>query len=165
MVNLKNQKPTELTDRLLKNDTFDAFFLEEAEISGLISCKIHGTYTKDPAKAELLTDEELSSGFILYKRVRERLALLFENDVPVTFNITLHAGANYTNRLKENAALGDISSSIISPAVSFRLKHGELTAITGISYNTFVLSKKADEIWDKDFTTSLAALKIEFLIL
>ena len=54
------------------------------------------------------------------------------------------------------------SSALRALVVNIRFENGAVNIMTGTSYDSFVLDKSEEAIWDKAFTKFLASKGIEF---
>ena len=76
---------------------------------------------------------------------------------------------NLVSAKKRNRAVNPLCSVIrfnrLNIAVNIRFENGILKCITGTSYDTFIMDKTIDNVWDGDFVSSLTAMGIQFKLL
>lgn len=168
MIALEIKNIKEFMNHFLGSEAFDSFFLEEAAITTYNTFIIDGHTVNaffegaDNAGNPMETPGPFSS----WKQMRPIcFSLIKGNRSPVSFKFVLHAGDRYLERLKSNPQALANASHIKALAVNIRFENGALKCITGTSYDTFVMDKTIDNIWDGDFVSSLTAMGIRFELL
>lgn len=160
MVSVEITGIKEFMNKLLNSEAFDSFYLEEAVIATFNTFIIDGHLVKSD------TDElQTAPLFSTWKQLRPIIFSLIKGDrVPHSMKLTLHAGSNYMHRLKNRPEAASYADAIKALAVNIRYENGKLKCVTGTSYQTFIMDKTIDNIWDSDFISSLAAMGIKFII-
>lgn len=168
MIALEIKNIKEFMNRLLGSEAFDSFYLEEANIT------TYNTFIIDGHTVNAFFEGADNSGnpmehpgpFSSWKQMRSIcFSLIKGNRSPIFFKFVLHAGDRYLDRLKSNPRASVNAPHIKALAVNIRYENGTLKCITGTSYDTFVMDKTIDNIWDEDFVSSLTAMGIRFELL
>ncbi|MBQ8188478.1 MAG: hypothetical protein IJZ44_01725 [Lachnospiraceae bacterium] len=168
MIALEIKNIKEFMNQLLGSEAFDSFYLEEASIT------TYNTFFIDGHTVDAFYDGTDASGnfmekpapFSSWKQMRPIcFSLIKGNRSPVAFKFVLHAGERYLERLKNNPDASVNASHIKALAVNIRFEGNTLKCITGTSYDTFIMDKTIDNIWDGDFVSSLTAMGIKFELL
>lgn len=179
MVSVEITGIKEFMNKLLNSEAFDSFYLEEAVIATFNTFIIDGHLVKsdteelhdntDPSPIYSQTTGQGTGQtaplFSTWKQLRPIIFSLIKGDrVPHSMKLTLHAGSNYMHRLKNRPEAAAYADAIKALAVNIRYENGKLKCVTGTSYQTFIMDKTIDNIWDSDFISSLAAMGIKFII-
>lgn len=179
MVSVEITGIKEFMNKLLNSEAFDSFYLEEAVIATFNTFIIDGHLIKSdtdelpdrpdnfPAGGQPAgqNNGQPSPVYSTWKQLRPIVFSLIRGDrVPHSMKLTLHAGSNYMHRLKNRPEASAYAASIKALAVNIRYENGRLRCVTGTSYQTFIMDKTIDNIWDSDFISSLAAMGIKFTI-
>lgn len=168
MIALEIKNIKEFMNHFLGSEAFDSFYLEEASIT------TYNTFIIDGHTVNAFFDGTDSHGapmvnpgpFSLWKQMRPIcFSLIKGNRSPVSFKFVLHAGDRYLERLKASPKTLVNASHIKALAVNIRFENNVLKCITGTSYDTFIMDKTIDNIWDSDFVSSLTAMGIRFELL
>lgn len=168
MIALEIKNIKEFMNQLLGSEAFDSFYLEEASIT------TYNTFLIDGHTVDAFYDGTDATGnamekpapFSSWKQMRPIcFSLIKGNRSPVAFKFVLHAGERYLERLKNNPDAALNASHIKALAVNIRFEGNTLKCITGTSYDTFIMDKTIDNIWDGDFVSSLTAMGIKFELL
>lgn len=164
-VEISNVK--DFMNKLLGSESFDSFYLEEATIVTFNTFVIDGHTVSTYYEGTDVNDTEMPTPapYSTWKQMRPILfSLIKGNRSPISIKMTLHAGDNYLNRLKQKPEVAPHANDIKALAVNIRFENNTLKCITGTSYHTFVMDKTIDNIWDSDFVSSLTAMGISFSI-
>ena len=160
MVSVEITGIKEFMNKLLNSEAFDSFYLEEAVIATFNTFIIDGHLIKSD-----IDEVQTAPAFSTWKQLRPIIFSLIKGDrVPHSMKLTLHAGSNYMHRLKNRPEAAAYADAIKALAVNIRYENGKLKCVTGTSYQTFIMDKTIDNIWDSDFISSLAAMGIKFII-
>ena len=150
MIALKIAEVKDFMNKLLCQDVFDHFLIQEAVITTNVSCHIDGTLQKDFYTLEELEEQNLTGlSFVPYGLLRSfKFSLLLS---PENLKRTLsQTGSSFT----EN----DISAVFLN----IRFQNGELTVTTGISYRIFSTDKTLEHEWDTLLKRFLTKNQISF---
>lgn len=154
-------------NKLLVSDTFDCFLLEEAVIGTANTFTIDGHINRDffaNDKAEGIADEKASDrDFRPWSEIKGLCFDLIKGKrTPLFFRFVLQLMPEKTAALleKENCELD--SSQIKALVLNIRYDGTKAVLTTGVSYQTFVLSKEPDIIWDRALLKYLDRKGIEY---
>lgn len=151
-----------LMNQLLVGDVFSPFLLEEAVITTAFTYTIDGHIHK-----EFYPQEERGADMIPYELLpwSEAKGLCFDlikgRHTPLYFKFVLHLKPEQAARLLEKEQVAEAS---LVKALVLTIKYDEKGALltTGTAYNTFVMSKEADGIWDRAVVKYLSGKGISF---
>lgn len=151
-------------NQLLNSEAFDSFYLETASITTYNEFTINGRLERDfYTKEELEEHPALLKEFSLWKKLRPLcLSLIRGSHTPIRFQIVLHVGDRFLQKLLADPLLTADPSLLSSLNLIIRYESGKLTCITGTSFSTFVMDKSLDGIWDSALKQSFTAMGIEF---
>ena len=155
---------------LLKSDCFDDFLLAEASITTYNTFTIDGHIISAFYKGDIRTSDEeaeIPYRFSCWKDLRELCFQLIRGKrTPIRFHFTLYLKPEKVKALfaseqfnKEQDALPDELDQLV---LNIKYQEGTLTLITAVSYDTFVIDKSAEKIWDQSVTQFLTAREISF---
>lgn len=165
MIALEIKNVKEFMNHFLGSEAFDSFYLEEASIT------TYNTFIIDGHTVNAFYEGTDASGnpmekpgpFSTWKQMRPIcFSLIKGNRSPVAFKFVLHAGERYLERLKNTPQTCANAGHVRALAVNIRFEGNHLKCVTGTSYDTFIMDKTIDNLWDGDFVSSLTALGIRF---
>lgn len=136
--------------KLLSADTFDAFLLEEARIHTFNTFTIDGRRNR-----EFYTKEELEDPEIFpyeYSQWKDVKGICFQlikgKKVPTFMKLILHMKPEEAYTLLEEAGASGLGDRLKAFVVTIKFDAGGLLLTTGTSFDTFLMDKTADLIWD-----------------
>lgn len=153
---------------LLKSDCFEDFLLAEASITTYNTFTIDGHIVSSFYKGDVnAPEEELPYHFSCWKDLQELCFQLIRGKrTPVRFHFTLYLKPEKVKFLfaseqfnKEQDALPDELDQMV---LNIKYQEGILTLITAVSYDTFVIDKSAEKIWDQYILQFLSSKSIAF---
>lgn len=145
MIALQITSMKNFMQQLLASDTFDGFLLEEAVIRTACDVTIDGHINPD-----FYPSGERAALPYPFERWSEKRSLCFDlikgKQAPLFFRFVLQLKPENTAAL-----LGDSPSADAVRALVLNIRYDGTGAIltTGVSYQSFVLSKDADAVWDR----------------
>lgn len=147
--------------KLLVSEAFDVFLLQEANIVTGVTHTINGRIHPDFYSEE--EREQHTEEFIPWSEIRP---LLFETikgrNTPVSLRMTLCLNtAAMTSLMNKKSPDGPVKG-LRALVINIRFDNGAVTIMTGTSYESFVLDKSAEEIWDEAFKQFLLSKDIAF---
>ncbi len=152
-----------LMNQLLAGDTFDIFLLEEATISTANTYTIDGHINVDFFPAEERHENSVPYEFQCWSELKGLCFNLIKGkNTPLYFKFVLHLKPEHTAALlkKENS---DVDPAQVRALVlTIRYDGSKATLTTGTSYQTFIMSKDPDMIWDKTLSKYLSDKGIGF---
>lgn len=151
-------------NQLLVSDTFDIFLLEEAVITTANTYTIDGYLNK-----EFYSSEELASGQIPdyeYSPWSTLKGLCFQlikgRHTPLSFRFIFHLKPEQTRKLLEKAQCSVDPALVKAMVLTIRYDGTKAVLTTGCAYQTFVMSKEPEQIWDKALTRFLTGKNIPY---
>ena len=154
-------------NHLLVRDTFDSFLLEEATITTANTYTIDGRLNRN-----FFSEEELSSGQIPdfeYTPWSTLKGVCFQlikgKRTPLSFKFVFHLTPELTARLMQQHECGVAAAQVKAMVMTVRYDGTKALLTTGCSYNTFVMSREPEQIWDKVLVEMLAAREIPYEVL
>lgn len=150
--------------QLLTDDAFDIFLLEEATISTANTVSIDGHFNRD-----FYSPEELTSGQIPnyeYTPWNNLKGLCFQlikgKRTPLSFKFVFHLKPEHMLQLllKEECSLD--TSAVKAMVLTVRYNGSLAVLTTACAYHTFIMTKEAEQIWDKALTRYLSDKNIPY---
>lgn len=128
----------------LIGDRFDDFFLEEATIKTYNTFKIDGRILP-----EFYDDYEFGSEFSLWKDMKGIcFDLIKGKQVPVGFHFVLQLSPEKIEQILRLGGSATNSSMVKSFTLNIKFQNNEITVVTATSFNTFIMDKTPDILWD-----------------
>ena len=164
MIALKIKKTGPFMAKLLGEDTFDLFLLEQAQIQMAVTWEIDGRlnrkfYDPDAWKDPSLRPYDLTE----WKSIRPHCYNLIRGrQTPAGFLFVLRLKPELTSSILEKAGQDQLKAFVSGFIVNIRYQEGAVQIVTAVSYSSFTLDKSAGEIWDKAFASFLTGKKIDF---
>lgn len=151
-------------NHILNHTTFDTFLLEEAAFKTYNTFLIDGHIQKDFYSLEEQTDYNLCPyPFSQWKDLKKIcFDLLKGKRLPISFKIILHLLPDTMRKLLENASLPYNTELVSAFVLNIQYEKSRLIVTTGISYQSFVMDKQADSIWDNYFLDFMKEHEIEY---
>lgn len=153
-------------NQLLAGDTFDIFLLEEATVSTANTYTINGHInvdfypvserTPDRIPYELQPWSELKG--LCYNLIKGR-------HTPLYFKFVFQLKPEQTKALLEKENLKPALLPLKSLVLTIKYDGGKAVLTTGTSYETFVMDKTADVVWDRNLAKYLSMKNISYDIL
>ncbi|MCM1024821.1 MAG: DUF5721 family protein [Roseburia sp.] len=163
--------------RLLASDAFDCFLLEEAVIGVASTITIDGRINREffagqtPKESDGDSSAEpgqppLSEEFRPWSELRGLCYDLIKGRrTPLFFRFTMHLTPEKAAALlaRENCAADP--AQVKALVLNIRYDGSRAVLTTAVSYQTFILTKEPEIIWDKALTQYLDAVSVEYEIL
>ncbi|MBO4514928.1 MAG: hypothetical protein J5721_04550 [Lachnospiraceae bacterium] len=153
-------------NELLTGDAFDIFLLEEATISTAITLSIDGHVNVDFYPIAERTPELLPYE---YQPWSEMKGLCFDlikgKRTPLNLKFVMQLKPDKVKAMLEKEKLASKAASLKSLVLTIKYDGGKAILTTGSSYQTFVMDKTADVVWDRQISKYLAMKGIQFEIL
>lgn len=150
--------------KLLNTDTFDSYLLEEAQIHTFNTFLIDGHQNRDFYTKEELEDPELFPyDFSQWKNMKSICFQLIKGKkVPTFMKITLLLSPEQAYTLLEQGGALEYVNSLKAFVVTVKYDSNGLILTTGTSFQTFLLDKTPDLLWDQGFKKFLTGKEISF---
>ena len=163
MISLSVDSSKDFMGKLLASDVFDSFLLEEASIITAVTYSVSGRIHPDFFSDE---DEKPSEEFIPWSQIRPRIFELIKGkNPPISLRMTLLLRGSATNALLQKESPEGHSEAFRAFVLNIRFENGNVTLISGTSYDTFVPDKSLDIIWDETVKKFLTSKGIGFEVL
>lgn len=164
MIALKITNVKQFMGRLLGGEDFDSFLLEEAVISTYNTFRIDGHQNRDFYTSEEWEDKELHPyEFTKWQTVRPVcFDLIKGRRTPAAFQFVLHLIPEYVGSILKKGDTGITPQQVKAFVLSIRYDGENLTLVTGTSYNTFLMDKTPDTLWDQSIRQFLSKREIAY---
>ncbi len=164
MIALKITNVKQFMGKLLTGEDFDSFLLEEASISTHNTFRIDGHQNRDFYSSEEWEDKDLRPyDFSTWKSVRPICFNLIKGTrTPSSFQFVLHLIPEYVASILKKGDTSVTTLQVKAFVLNIRYDGGALTLVTGTSYNTFLMDKTPDTLWDQAVRKFLAQRQIAF---
>ena len=166
MIALQITSMKQFMNALLTGDAFDIFLLEEATISTAITLSIDGHVNVDFYPIAERTPELLPYE---YQPWSEMKGLCFDlikgKRTPLNLKFVMQLKPDKVKAMLEKEKLASKAASLKSLVLTIKYDGGKAILTTGSSYQTFVMDKTADVVWDRQISKYLAMKGIQFEIL
>lgn len=151
---------------LLTGETFDIFLLEEATLTLAITYAIDGHINTEFYPVAERTPELIPYEYQPWSEVKGLCFQLIKGKhTPLSFKIVLQLMPDKMRSTLEKEKLSCDDLRLKSLVLTIRYEGGKALLTTGSSYQTFVMDKTADVIWDRQLCKYLAMKGIAFEIL
>ena len=148
MIALTISSVRDFMSKLLTGTTFDRFYLLEAEVLTMGTFRIEGELNGD----YYTSDEKEVLGarrYCLWSEVKPVIYQIMRGKkLPVSFRLVLALSDENTAWLLKKHHLDHLGDQLKGLYLNVRFQGNKLTCITGLSYNTFVMDKTLEHIWD-----------------
>lgn len=134
---------------LLIRESFDRFFLENAEVVTFASLNVRGRRNEGWYDEE--EKEEKQTEWIYWKEIKP---LIFEyikgQKTPSVLKVSLKADRHMAEQMLKNSGVWErYLADQPDLMLQLRYEKGMLSAVTGISYREFTMDKQIEFAWDK----------------
>lgn len=152
--------------QLLTSDTFDIFLLEEATLVTAITTQLDGHINTDFFPMAERTPELLPYEFQPWSEIKGLCFNLIKGKhTPLSFKFVMQLKPDKMLAMLEKENLSTQNSQLKSLVLTIRYDGGKATLTTGSSYQTFVMDKTADVVWDRQLCKYLSMKGISYEIL
>ena len=167
MIALKIKKTGPFMAKLLGEDTFDLFLLEQAQIQMAVTWEIDGHLNRKFYDPETWEDPSLRPYDLMeWKKIRPHCYNIIRGkQTPAGFLFVLRLRPDLKEAMLEKAGQGQMKAFVSAFLINIRYQDGNVQIVTGTSYSSFTLDKSAGELWDKAFVRFLTGKKIDFDLL
>lgn len=154
MLALKITDLKDFTNKLFLGDTFDFFWLNQAEIvtSNIFSIdgRLQTDFFDNDEQDFLSTSHRTCS---LWKEVKHIChSIIRGKRAPLSFKIVLQFSPNKTAALLQNSPLSVSAEQVGGLFLNLQYKNKTLLCTTGTSLKTFLPGKELDHLWDQYIT-------------
>lgn len=153
-------------NELLTGETFDIFLLEEASLATAVTYQIDGHINMDFYPMAERTPELIPYEYQPWSEIKGLCFNLIKGKhTPLSFKFVLQLKPDKMNAMLEKEKLSADDLRLKSLVLTIRFDGGKAVMTTGSSYQTFVMDKTADVIWDRQLCKYLAMKGIGFEIM
>lgn len=167
MLALKISSMKTFMNHLLVADTFDNFLLAEATISTANTYQIDGHINR-----EFFTTEELADATQIpydFAQWKDQKLLCFNlikgKRTPLFFKFVLHLKPEQVGKLLAAGNCSIPAEQIKALVLTIKYDGAQAVLTTGSAFQTFLMSKEPDTIWDKALQQFLSHKGIDYEIL
>lgn len=151
---------------LLTGETFDIFLLEEALLSLAITYRVDGHINTEFFPVAERTSDQIPYEYQSWSEIKGLCFHLIKGKhTPLSFKFVLQLKPDKMRSMLEKEKLSCDDLRLKSLILTIRYEGGKALLTTGSSYQTFVMDKTADVIWDRQLSKYLAMKGIAFEIL
>lgn len=164
MIALKIPEVKDFMNKLLCQEVFDHFLIQEAVINTNVSYHIDGTLQRDFYSEEELEENQLTGlTFLPYGMLRGQCFQLIKGKkTPSYFKFSLLLSPENLKRTLSQTGSSFTENDISAVFLNIRFQNGELTVTTGISYRIFSTDKTLEHEWDSLLMRFLKKNEIPF---
>lgn len=151
-----------LTTNLFIQDMFDKFYMTEAEITTFAKYHIDGRrfkdyYTKD--ELEIMGERP----YCLWSEIKPlAYDMIKGRKLPLRFRITFKLPDEGLHTLIKRHPIRIPIDQVDGVCLNLKYESNRITCVTGVSYNTFIMDKTLDELWDDTVRGFFRQNKITF---
>lgn len=150
-----------MMNALLASECFDTYLLEEAVVTTFNTFHIDGHLVKEFYTADELIEHNCE--FSLWKEIRPFCFQMIKGKkTPVSFKVVLHAPRALVEKIAATPECGVAANIIRALALNIRYDNGHVLCVTGSAYNTFIMDKSAERLWDAYVRHMFSELDIDF---
>ena len=151
---------------LLTGDAFDIFLLEEATISTATTVTIDGHVNVDFYPISDRTPQVIPYEYQAWSELKGLCYDLIKGKyTPLYFKFVLQLKPEKMTAMLDKERLSSKDVPLKSLVLTIKYDSGKAILTTGSSYQTFVMDKTADVVWDRQISKYLAMKGIQFEIL
>ena len=166
MLALQIQSMKTFMNKLLTQDAFDIFLLEEATISTAITYSIDGHINADFFPMAERTPELIPYEFRPWSEIRSLCYELIKGKyTPLSFKFVFQLKPEHVQSTLGKEHLSPESTKLKSMVLTVKYDGSKALLTSGTSYQTFVMDKTADVLWDRNLASYLTKKEIPYEIL
>ena len=164
MIALKIPEVKDFMNKLLCQEVFDHFLIQEAILNTNVSYHIDGTLQHDFYTEEEIEENHLTGlTFLPYGMLRSQCFQLIKGKkTPSYFKFSLLLSPENLKRTLAQTGSSFTENDISAVFLNIRFQNGELNVTTGISYRIFSTDKTLEHEWDSLLERFLKKNEIPF---
>lgn len=151
--------------RFLMSDAFDDFLLAEANITTYNTFIIDGHIVSDFYKNNEYDAETTQTPYV-FSTWKDMRGICFElikgKRTPVSFRFTLHLKPELIDTLLSESEAALSSKNLAAYVLNVKYQEGVVSLVSAVSYQSFILDKTLDILWDNYLQAFLASKEIHF---
>ncbi len=166
MIALQIKSVKNLMNHMLASETFDSFLLQEASLATAVKYEIDGRINREFYPEEERDARSLPYEFQPWSEARANLlALIKGKHSPTFFRFVLQLKPESADLMLLRELPEGNFENVRALLINVKYDGHEAVITTGTSYETFVMDRTADQIWDRAFARFLSLRNIEFELL
>ncbi|MCR5500580.1 MAG: DUF5721 family protein [Acetatifactor sp.] len=166
MIALQITSMKQFMSSLLTGDAFDIFLLEEATIQTATTVTIDGHVNVEFYPISDRTPQVIPYEYQPWSELKSLCFDLIKGKyTPLYFKFVLQLKPEKMTAMLEKERLSAKDVPLKSLVLTIKYDSGKAILTTGSSYQTFVMDKTADVVWDRQISKYLAMKGIQFEIL
>lgn len=163
MILLTADSSKDFMAKLLVSDAFDHFCMQEASVMTSVSYNINGRLHTDFYPEE--ERDQYKDEFIPWSEIRPKVFELIKGkNAPVSFRFTLSLKTDSMHALMQKEIPEGYSSALKALVINIRFENGSVMIMTGTSYDSFIMDRSEEKVWDSAFMKFLTVKDIAFRI-
>lgn len=157
MIALQISSMKNFMNQLLVSDTFDIFLLEEAIISTSNTIIIDGHMNREFFAQEQDSVQSCPYDLALWSEKKNLCFHLIKGKrTPLFFKFVMHLKPEQADRILRKEGCGVDPSQIKALVLTIKYDGEKALLTTGSAYNTFLMTKEPDKVWDRNLAKYLA---------
>ncbi|MBP5282477.1 MAG: hypothetical protein J6Z22_08250 [Lachnospiraceae bacterium] len=166
MIALQITSMKQFMSQLLVGDAFDIFLLEEATLTTAITTVIDGHVNVEFYPVSERTPEQIPYEYQSWSEIKGLCYDLIKGKrTPLSFKFVLQLKPDKMKAMLEKEKLNSKDTPVKSLILTIKYDGSKAILTTGSSYQTFVLDKTADVVWDRQISKYLAMKNVPFEII
>lgn len=166
MLALQIQSMKIFMNKLLSQDAFDIFLLEEATIVTANSYTIDGHINAEFFPVAERTPELIPYELRQWSDIRSLCFELIKGKyTPLSFKFVFQLKPEHMKSILDKEHLSADSTKLKAMVLTVKYDGSKAVLTTGTSYQTFVMDKTADVLWDRNIASYLTKKEIPYEIL
>lgn len=166
MLALQIQSMKIFMTKLLSQDAFDIFLLEEATIVTANTYTIDGHINADFFPVAERTPELIPYELRQWSDIRSLCFELIKGKyTPLSFKFVFQLKPEHMKSILDKEHLSTDSTKLKSMVLTVKYDGTKAILTSGTSYQTFVMDKTADVLWDRNLASYLTKKEIPYEIL
>ena len=166
MIALQITSMKQFMSQILVGDAFDIFLLEEATLTTAITTVIDGHVNVEFYPGSERTPEQIPYEYQSWSEIKGLCYDLIKGKrTPLSFKFVLQLKPDKMKAMLEKEKLNSKDTPVKSLILTIKYDGSKAILTTGSSYQTFVLDKTADVVWDRQISKYLAMKNVPFEII
>ncbi len=166
MIALQIKNTKNFMNMLLVNSGFDDFEVEEAAVTTFNAFHIDGRIVREFFSDDEIKELSESDGLSEFSKWRDIRPVCFQlikgKKTPVAFRVTLRASRKLVEKLAGDDECEVAANLIRSFVINVRYENARVSCVTGIAFDTFIMDKSAERIWDAYVRKLFTDMGIDF---
>ncbi|MDO4555054.1 MAG: DUF5721 family protein [Lachnospiraceae bacterium] len=162
MLSIQIPDVKDFMNHLLREDTFHPFYLWEASLKTAVTYHIDGHLNRDFFNSDELPEDN-SPGYISWKEIKPQLfSMVKGSKTPLSMKLILMLSGSNVDHLLTKYNLPLSRENINGLFFNIHYDGTKINCTTGVSYQTFTMDKRLEEVFDENMLTYLKHYQIPF---